>query len=128
MKFMLMMNHPGKAAYQINSWPAERIQAHIQFMKELNVKLKADGEFVDGQGLLGPDQAKLVKADASGRPNTDGVFPETKEFLAGFWIVDVDSAQRAYEIAATVSMAPGPDGKPLHMNVEVREVMQGLPT
>ncbi|MFT3699913.1 MAG: YciI family protein [Kofleriaceae bacterium] len=127
MKFMLMMNHPGKVAYKIDSWPAERIQAHIQFMKDFNVKLKAAGEFVDGQGLTGPDRAKLVKADANGRPATDGVFPETKEFLAGFWIIDVDSPQRAYEIAAGASMAPGADGKPLHMNIEVREVMQGLP-
>ncbi|HEY0250995.1 MAG TPA: YciI family protein [Kofleriaceae bacterium] len=127
MKFMLMMNSPGKGAYQIDSWPAERIRAHIQFMKDFNVKLKADGEFVDGQGLTGPQQAKLVTSDAHGKPLTDGVFPESKEFLAGFWVVDVDRAERAYELAAAASMAPGPDGQPLHIQIEVRELMQNMP-
>ena len=64
---------------------------------------------------------------AGGPPVTDGVFPESKEFLAGFWIVDVDSAQRAYEIAAKVSSAPGPGGTPLVIPVEVRQVMSAPP-
>jgi hypothetical protein len=64
-----------------------------------------------------------VRADKNGLPVTDGVFPETKEFLAGYWIVDVDGPERAYAIAAQASMAPGPGGKPLHMALEVRQVM-----
>jgi hypothetical protein len=77
--------------------------------------------------LSGPDQAKLVRAGANGAPVTDGVFPESKEFLAGYWIVDVESEARAFEIAAQASAAPGPGGKPLNMPIEVRPVMSGPP-
>jgi hypothetical protein len=82
---------------------------------------------VAGEGLAGPEQAKLVRAGADGKPITDGVFPESKEFLAGWWIIDVASAERAYQIAAEASAAPGPGGKPLNMAIEVREVMSGPP-
>jgi hypothetical protein len=127
MKFMLMMNHPGKVPYQIASWPQKDIQAHIEFMKTFARKLGAAGELVGAEGLSGPDQARLVRAGKDGKPITDGVFPEAKEFLAGYWIVDVESAERAYQIAAEASAAPGPGGAPLNMGIEVREVMAGLP-
>ena len=106
----------------------EDIKAHIAFMKDFNKQLQKSGELVGAEGLSGPDQAKLVKAGKDGAPITDGVFPEAKEFLAGYWIVDVDSAERAYAIAAAASMAPGPGGTPLHLTIEVREVMSGPPT
>lgn len=128
MKFMLMMNAPGKGPYQIAKWPLEDIKAHIAFMKDFNKQLQKSGELVGAEGLSGPDQARLVKAGKDGAPITDGVFPEAKEFLAGYWIVDVDSAERAYAIAAAASMAPGPGGTPLHLAIEVREVMSGPPT
>lgn len=127
MKFMLMMNTPGRGPYQVGSWPRKDLEAHITFMKDFAKKLQANGELLSAQGLAGPDQAKLVKAGANGEPITDGVFPETKEFLAGFWLVDVESAERAYGIAAEASMAPGPGGKPLHLNIEVRQVMSAPP-
>jgi hypothetical protein len=127
MKYMLMMNTPSGGPYQIAKWPLDDIKAHIAFMKAFGRKLSAAGELAGAEGLAGPDQAKLVRGDKDGRPVTDGVFPETKEFLAGYWIVDVPSAQRAYEFAAEASMAPGPGGKPLHLSIEVREVMAGPP-
>ena len=127
MKYMLMMNTPGKGPYQIGSWPKADIQAHIGHMIALNKKLRESGEFVGAEGLSGPDQARLVRAGKDGAPITDGVFPESKEFLAGYWIVDVDSPARAYQIAAEASVAPGPGGKPLNMAIEVREVMSGIP-
>lgn len=139
MKFMLMMNTPStcgkedrsgldtKGDYQIMSWPKADIEAHIGFMIALNQKLSAAGEMVGCEGLSAPSQAKLVRAGKDGKPITDGVFPETKEFLAGYWIVDVESAERAYAIAAEASMAPGLGGAPLHMAIEVREVMSGPP-
>jgi hypothetical protein len=96
-------------------------------MHEFNAELTENGELVDAQGLSGPDQAKLVRAGGDGTPITDGVFPESKEFLAGFWIVDVESPERAYEVAAQASAAPGPGGKPLNMPIELREVMAGPP-
>jgi hypothetical protein len=74
-----------------------------------------------------PGQAKLVRAGKDRRPITDGVFPESKEFLAGYWIVDVDSPERAYQIAAEASAAPGKGGEPLYMPIEVREVMSAPP-
>ena len=80
-----------------------------------------------GKGLDAPTQAKVVRAGKDGKPVTDGVFPESKEYLAGYWIVDVDSPQRAYELAAEASAAPGPGGEPFNMAIEVRQVMSGPP-
>jgi hypothetical protein len=122
MKYILMMHTPTGGDYQVMSWPKKDIEAHIAFMRDLNKKLGAAGELVDAVGLSSPAQAKLVKAGKDGKPVTDGVFPETKEFLAGYWIVDVASAERAHEIAATVSLAPGVAGEPLYLSVEVREI------
>ena len=127
MKYMLMMNTPGNGPYQIGSWPKQDIQAHIGHMISLNKRLRESGEFVVAEGLSGPDQAKLIRAGNDGSPVTDGVFPESKEFLAGYWIVDVDSPDRAYQIAAEASAAPGPGGAPLNMAIEVREVMSPPP-
>jgi hypothetical protein len=128
MRYMMMMNAPrGTGGYQVNDWSPEDFKAHIAFMHRFNKELVATGEWIDAQGLSAPGQAKLVRAGQDGAPATDGVFPESKEFLAGFWIVDVDSAERAYELAAKVSVAPGPGGKPLNMGIELREVMSAPP-
>jgi hypothetical protein len=127
MKYLLMMNTPGNGPYQVASWAKEDLHAHIAFMKSFITKLGAAGELVSAEGLAGPDQAKLVRGDQHGKPVTDGVFSETKEFLAGYWIVDVETTQRAYEIAAEASMAPGPGGVPLHLGIEVRQIMSGPP-
>lgn len=127
MKYMLMMNTPGGGPYQIARWPEHDIKAHIAFMKSFAKKLREAGELVAAEGLAGPDQAKRVRADKDRRPITDGVFPESKEFLAGYWIVDVDSPERAYDIAAEASAAPGPGGTPLNLSIEVRQVLSGPP-
>jgi hypothetical protein len=116
--------HPG-APY--NSWPKQDLQAHIAFMMNFSKKLGESGELVAAEGLSGPEQAKRVRAGKDGKPVTDGVFPESKEFLAGFWIVDVESPERAYAIAAEASAAPGPGGAPLNMPIEVRMVPSGPP-
>lgn len=126
MKYILMM-HAGAGPYAIGGWPKKDFQAHIAFMKTLNNELSERGELVAGVGLTPPDQAKLVRAGKDGAPVTDGVFPESKEFLAGYWIVDVESPERAYEIASRASTAPGPGGAPLNMPIEVRQVMSGPP-
>jgi hypothetical protein len=127
MRYMLMMNTPGGGPYQIASWPKEDLQAHIGFMMNFAKRLGAAGELVGAEGLSGPEQAKLVRAGDNGEPITDGVFPETKEFLAGYWIVDVETPERAYAIAAEASDAPGPGGRPLKLAIEVRQVMSGPP-
>jgi len=125
MKFMLMMNTPrGTGDYEIFQWTRDAFNAHIQFMKDLNGDLTRSGELVEVQALTPPGRAKIVRYGKSGPPVvSDGPFAETKEFLAGFWIVEVDRPERAHEIAAKASSAPGPDGKPLVIPIEVREVM-----
>jgi len=126
MKYILMMNTM-KSGHGIPEWPKADLQAHIAFMMSLNKELRQAGEFVLAEGLSFPNEAKLVRAGADGMPVTDGVFPESKEFLAGFWIVDVESPDRAYAIAARISAAPGPKGAPLNMPIEVRPVPSGPP-
>ena len=131
MKYMLMMHAPrtGWKDAGIGTWPPADIKAHINFMMQFNKELKNAGELVDAQGLAGPEEARIVKAaPKTGAPEvTDGPYPESKEFLAGFWIIDVDSKARAYALAARVSAAPGKGGVPLNMPIEVREVMSGPP-
>ena len=126
MKYILMMNTM-RAGHGMLSWPKRDLQAHIAFMKNVDEDLRESGELVAAEGLSFPDQARLVRAGKDGAPITDGVFPESKEFLAGFWIVDVDTPERAYAIAAKVSAAPGPGGAPLNMPIEVRPVMSAPP-
>ncbi|MGQ0834017.1 MAG: YciI family protein [Gammaproteobacteria bacterium] len=128
MKYMLMMNCPRNGYTQFMSWSKKDIEAHIAFMINFSKKLGAAGELVGAEGLASPVQAKLVRAGKDRKPITDGVFPESKEFLAGYWIVDVGSPDRAYQIAAEASAAPGTAGEPLNMAIEVREVMSGPPT
>lgn len=125
MKYMLMMHAPGGTGdYQISQWSPEALQAHIGFMHRLNRDLTEAGELVAAEGLAAPGEAKVVRAGDNGVPAvTDGPFPESKEFLAGYWIVEVDRPERAYEIAARASTAPGPDGEPLVLPIEVRQVM-----
>jgi hypothetical protein len=127
MKYILMMNTM-RAGVGVPAWPKADLQAHVAFMRRLNSDLQESGEWVLGEGLSFPNQARLVRAGKDGLPVTDGVFPESKEFLAGFWIVDVDSPERAYAIAARVSTAPGSGGAPLNMPIEVRPIMSGPPS
>jgi hypothetical protein len=126
MKYILLMNTMKTGQGGLN-WPKDDLRAHIAFMMGLNRELRESGELVTAEGLSFPDQARLVRAGQDGAPVTDGVFPEGKEFLAGYWIVNVDTPERAYAIAARASAAPGPGGKPLRMPIEVRPVMSGPP-
>jgi hypothetical protein len=127
MKYILMMNCPKTGYETFGAWPKKDIQAHMAFMHSFNKQLRDSGEWVSGEGLASPQEAKLVRAGKNGGPITDGVFPEAKEYLAGYWIVDVESTERAYALAAQASAAPGPGGAPLNMPIEVRQVMSGPP-
>ncbi|MBF6172093.1 YciI family protein [Nocardia blacklockiae] len=126
MKYMLLKTY-GTPAYcdtPIEQWSPEEIAANIEFQRVLGAELRKSGELVDAQGLAFPDQARIVCSDGRSAPVvTDGPFPETKEFLAGYFIVDVDGPERAYEIAARASASPGPGGKPIGEYIEVRAVM-----
>jgi hypothetical protein len=127
MKYMLMMHAPrGSGGYEYVHWAPEDWAAHLEYWRRLNAELAAAGEFVETVALTEPGRARLVRA-ADGPPVTDGPFSETKAFLAGYWIVDVGRPERAVEIAARASAAPGPGGAPLDMPVEVRQVMSAPP-
>jgi hypothetical protein len=124
MKFMLQMNVK-KGPYQMQGWSPEDMKRMVGFMHQTNADLKAAGQLVLAEGLVAPDEARLVKAGEDGSPSvTDGPFAESKEFIAGFWIIEVKDADEAYRIAARISLCPGPGGKPLHMPLEIRQVGQ----
>ncbi|MFW6092317.1 MAG: YciI family protein [Actinomycetota bacterium] len=129
MKYMLMMRYGAPPDVtekhgEMTTWPPEDVKRHIEFQHRTNRELTESGELVDEQGLGGPDVAKIVRAGADGLPAvTDGPFPESKEFLAGYRIVDVESQERAIEIAAAMSAAPGRGGAPLNIPIEVQPVM-----
>jgi hypothetical protein len=129
MKFMLMMNAPrGNGDWGVASWTPDELKAHIGFMMQFNEGLRAEGTLVGAEGLAPPGQAKIVRAGKGTTPEvTDGPFAEAKEFLAGYWIVDVETPAQAYAIAARASAAPGPGGKSLNIPIEVREVMSAPP-
>ncbi len=126
MKYMLLMNHgqvPGVPP--MSEWAPEEVQAHGAAMMAIHQELAASGELLGTAGLAGPEAAKIVTYDGVGAPVvTDGPFPESKEFLAGYWLVDVESEERAIEIAARTSAAPGPGGSPTAREIQVRPVME----
>ena len=125
MKYMLRMHAPkGTGDWQVNDWSPEDFQAHMAFMHQFQRELRDAGEWAGGEGLASPGEARVVRAGQNGAPViTDGPFPEAKEFLAGYWIVEVDRPERAFELAARASAAPGRGGAPLNMPIEVRQVM-----
>ncbi|HEV7865460.1 MAG TPA: YciI family protein [Acidimicrobiia bacterium] len=126
MRFMLLQNYGevGSGCAPMTEWTPEEIKAHIDFQHALNAELLERGELVDAQGLAGPDQAKFVVSDGVGAPViTDGPYPESKELLAGYRLIDVETLERALEIAAQASAAPGQNGAPIRDRIEVRQVL-----
>jgi hypothetical protein len=125
MKYILMMNGSKGNWNEYAKWSKDDLKRNMEFMRSFSKELKHTGVFVATEGLDWPSEAKLVRAGKDGQPITDGVFPESKEFLAGYWIIDVETPDEAYRIAAQLSAAPGPGGKPGIMPVEVRRVLGG---
>lgn len=131
-KFLLLKHYRTAPEFSLdcapmNEWTPEEVDAHIEFQRAVGRLLTERGEFVDAQALAptgsfvrygGPEAAPVV---------TDGPFPEAKELIAGWYLIDVESQERAHEIAAYVSSAPGKDGRPIHEWLEVRQVMDALP-
>ena len=127
-RYLLAVNFEGGAVpVPMDQWKPEEIQAHLDYYKALNKELVDSGELVDSQVLAGPDLAKIVTSDGTAPVVTDGPFQEFKEWLAGYQIVDVDSEERALEIAAKISAVPGPGGVATQQPIQVRQVMDQAP-
>jgi hypothetical protein len=126
MRFMLLQNYGpvGSGAVPMDQWTPEEVKAHIDFQIALSAELTKRGELVDAQGLAGPELAKFVRSDGVNPPViTDGPYPESKELLAGYRLIDVESLDRALEIAAQASAAPAVNGEPIQDNIEVRQCL-----
>lgn len=121
MKYILLMSGTKAGVDGYHAWSQKDIHAHMAVLQSINDRLTESREFVASQGLAEPKEAKLVRGEKNGIPVTDGVFPESKEFLLGYWIVDVASPDRAYVIAGQISAASGPGGVPTNMPIEVRQ-------
>jgi hypothetical protein len=120
MKYILLMTGTRAGVQQYLAWSQKDRNGHMAVLQSAIKDLTASGEFLDTQGLAAPQEAKLVRGEKDGMPVTDGVFPEAKEFLLGYWIVDAATPERAYAIAGRISAAPGPGGVPTNMPIEVR--------
>jgi len=111
----------------LDQWAPDEVDAHMQFMRDSGARLEARGELVDAQALT-PDGTS-VRYNGQGRPPvTDGPFVETKDLIAGWYIIDVESWDRAVELAGELSAAPGPGGKPIYEWLEVRPLLSSSPT
>jgi hypothetical protein len=119
-KYILLMSGTKAGVDTYRAWSQEDIEAHMAVLGRMSKELTESGEFVATQGLAGANEAKVVRGEKNGMPVTDGIFPESKEFLLGYWIVDVASPERAYAIAARISAVPGPGGTPTNVPIEVR--------
>jgi hypothetical protein len=124
MKYILMMSSTGGGVGTYRAWSEQDRQTHMGVLTQIIEDLRKSGEFVATDALAGPDQAMVVRGQTNGLPATDGVFPESKEFLLGYWIVDVPTPERACAIAGRISAAPGPGGVPTNMPIEVRQIMR----
>jgi hypothetical protein len=124
MKYILLMSGTKAGVNGYQAWSQKDRDAHMAVLMTINKELTDSGEFVATQGLSGADGAKVVRGERNGLPVTDGVFPESKEFLLGYWIVDVATPERAYAVAGRISAAPGPGGVPTNMPIEIRQLVE----
>lgn len=130
-KYLLLKHYRGAPAAVNNApmeqWTPDEVDAHVQFMRDWAARLEETGEFVEGQALL-PSGA-WVRSGGEGQPAiTDGPFAETKDLIAGWMIIDVDSWERAVQLAGELSAAPGAGGTPIQEWLEVRPFMSAPPT
>ncbi len=130
-KYLLLKHYRGAPApandVPMDRWTPEEVSAHVRFMDDFASRLEETGEFVDAQALS--DQGRWVRSDGPGRPPvTDGPFAETKDLIAGWMIIDVESEERAHELAAELSAAPGAGGEPIHEWLEVRPFLTAPPS
>jgi hypothetical protein len=122
MKYVLLMSSTKAGVSRYHTWSQRDRDTHMQSLGAIAKELMETGEFVATEGLAQPKEAKVVRGEKNGLPVTDGIFPESKEFLLGYWIFDVATPERAYAIAGRISSAPGPEGIPTNVPIEVRQI------
>jgi hypothetical protein len=128
-KYLLIVTfEPGVVDAPMDEWTPAEITAHLDYYRALNRQLVESGEQVQSEVLTPPDVAHVVRSDGTSRVVTDGPFQEFKEWVAGFQVLDVDSEERALEIAALLSAVPGPGGVPLQQPIHVRRIMDAAPS
>ena len=128
-RYLLVVNFEGGVCETpMEEWKPEEVTAHLDYYRALHRELVDSGELVESEVLAPPNLAKIVTSDGTVPVVTDGPFQEFKEWLAGYQIVDVESEERAIEIAAKISAVPGPDGVALQQPIQVREVMNHAPS
>ncbi|MFM9372313.1 YciI family protein [Streptomyces sp. Da 82-17] len=130
-KYLLLKHYRGAPAavndVPMDRWTPEEISAHVQYMNDFAARLEKSGEYVDSQALS--PEGTFVRSDGEGRPPvTDGPFAETKDVIAGWMVIDVDTYERALELAAELSAAPGAGGRPIHEWLELRPFLNESPT
>lgn len=125
-RFMLLVNYDGgNVDTPMLEWDPADIKAHLDYYDRLSAELTESGELIGGERLAWPEASRIVRADGKSAPVvTDGPYAEAKEQLAGFQIFDVESPERAIEIAALLSAVPGPGGVPTRQPIEVRQIME----
>jgi len=124
-KYLLLKHYRGAPAavneVPMDQWEPAEVSAHMQYMRDFANRLEASGEYVDGQALT--PEGTFVRYDGEGRPPvTDGPFAETKDLIAGWMVIDVETYERAVELAGELSAAPGAGGKPIHEWLELRQL------
>ncbi|MHC1558916.1 YciI family protein [Actinomycetospora sp. C-140] len=132
MKYLMLKHyrggpgHPGMDFTPMDQWTPEEVDAHFRYMNDFADRLRENGEYVDSQALAA--EGAFVRHDGEGRPPvTDGPFAETKDLIAGWMIIDVDSWERALELAGELSAAPGPGGEPIQEWLELRPFLTDAP-
>jgi hypothetical protein len=130
-KYLLLKHYRGAPAsvndVPMEQWTPEEISAHVKYMEDFAARLEETGEFVDHNALS--PEGTFVRYDGEGRPPvTDGPFAETKDLIAGWMVIDVESYERAVELAGELSAAPGAGGRPIHEWLEVRPFYGVAPT
>ena len=128
-KYLLAVNfQPGVVDTPMEEWKPEEVTAHLDYYRALHRALVDSGELVESEVLAPPNLAKIVTSDGTTPVVTDGPFQEFKEWVAGYQIVDVESEERAIEIAAKLSAVPGADGVPIQQPIHVRPLMEDAPS
>ncbi|WP_063007550.1 YciI family protein [Nocardia kruczakiae] len=130
-KYLLLKHYRGAPAsvndVPMDQWTPEEITAHVRYMEDFAARLQTSGEYVDHRALS--PQGTFVRSDGEGRPPiTDGPFAETKDLIAGWMLIDVETYERALELAGELSEAPGAGGKPIREWLELRPLLTAMPT